>query len=88
MRALEMLNYLGALNDDGELTELGRQMAACVCFYNTGQCWDNVEESEFTNPLLIPVYQVFYGNLQYRQVDKNMDHTLMKNGSEEQNDPF
>ncbi|KAI9912327.1 hypothetical protein PsorP6_006171 [Peronosclerospora sorghi] len=28
MRALEMLNYLGALDDDGELTELGRQMAS------------------------------------------------------------
>jgi pre-mRNA-splicing factor ATP-dependent RNA helicase DHX15/PRP43 len=27
MRALEMLNYLGALDDDGELTELGSQMA-------------------------------------------------------------
>jgi pre-mRNA-splicing factor ATP-dependent RNA helicase DHX15/PRP43 len=27
MRALEMLNYLGALNDDGDLTELGSQMA-------------------------------------------------------------
>lgn len=27
MRALEVLNYLGALDDEGELTELGRQMA-------------------------------------------------------------
>ncbi|KAE8996880.1 putative pre-mRNA-splicing factor ATP-dependent RNA helicase [Phytophthora rubi] len=27
MRALEMLNYLGALDDEGDLTELGRQMA-------------------------------------------------------------
>eukprot|EP00056_Hartaetosiga_gracilis_P013365 m.220646 g.220646 ORF g.220646 m.220646 type:complete len:717 (-) comp13835_c0_seq1:846-2996(-) len=27
MRALELLNYLGALDDDGELTELGRQMS-------------------------------------------------------------
>lgn len=27
MRALETLNYLGALDDDGELTELGHQMA-------------------------------------------------------------
>jgi len=27
MRALEMLNYLGALDDEGELTELGGQMA-------------------------------------------------------------
>jgi pre-mRNA-splicing factor ATP-dependent RNA helicase DHX15/PRP43 len=27
MRALELLNYLGALDDDGELTELGRKMA-------------------------------------------------------------
>lgn len=27
MRALELLNYLGALDDEGELTELGRQMA-------------------------------------------------------------
>lgn len=27
MRALEMLNYLGALDDEGELTKLGRQMA-------------------------------------------------------------
>lgn len=27
MRALETLNYLGALDDDGELTELGNQMA-------------------------------------------------------------
>ncbi|OMJ25972.1 putative pre-mRNA-splicing factor ATP-dependent RNA helicase [Smittium culicis] len=27
MRALELLNYLGALDDDGELTELGAQMA-------------------------------------------------------------
>lgn len=26
MRALELLNYLGALDDEGELTELGRQM--------------------------------------------------------------
>jgi HrpA-like RNA helicase len=25
MRALELLNYLGALNDDGDLTELGTQ---------------------------------------------------------------
>jgi len=28
MRALELLNYLGALDDEGELTELGRQMGA------------------------------------------------------------
>ena len=27
MRALELLNYLGALNDDGDLTELGSMMA-------------------------------------------------------------
>merc|ERR1712176_905789 len=27
MRALEMLNYLGALNDDGDLTDLGSMMA-------------------------------------------------------------
>lgn len=27
MRALELLNYLGALDDDGELTELGRKMS-------------------------------------------------------------
>ena len=27
MRALELLNYLGALNDDGDLTELGSIMA-------------------------------------------------------------
>ena len=27
MRALELLNYLGALNDDGEMTELGFQMS-------------------------------------------------------------
>lgn len=27
MRALELLNYLGALDDEGELTDLGRQMA-------------------------------------------------------------
>jgi pre-mRNA-splicing factor ATP-dependent RNA helicase DHX15/PRP43 len=27
MRALEMLNYLGALDDDGELTDLGRHMS-------------------------------------------------------------
>ncbi|RQM15561.1 hypothetical protein DD237_003847 [Peronospora effusa] len=27
MRALEMLNYLGALSDEGDLTDLGRQMA-------------------------------------------------------------
>ena len=27
MRALELLNYLGALDDDGELTELGSMMA-------------------------------------------------------------
>lgn len=27
MRALELLNYLGALNDDGELTDLGAIMA-------------------------------------------------------------
>ena len=27
MRALELLNYLGALDDDGALTDLGRQMA-------------------------------------------------------------
>lgn len=27
MRALELLNYLAALNDEGEMTELGRMMA-------------------------------------------------------------
>ena len=27
MRALEVLNYLGALDDEGDLTDLGRQMA-------------------------------------------------------------
>lgn len=27
MRALELLNYLGALDDDGELTELGSMMS-------------------------------------------------------------
>ena len=27
MRALELLNYLAALNDEGELTELGSMMA-------------------------------------------------------------
>lgn len=27
MRALEVLNYLGALDDEGEMTDLGRQMA-------------------------------------------------------------
>lgn len=27
MRALELLNYLAALNDDGELTDLGATMA-------------------------------------------------------------
>ena len=27
MRALELLNYLGALNDDGEMTDLGSMMA-------------------------------------------------------------
>ena len=27
MRALELLNYLGALDDEGDLTELGRQMS-------------------------------------------------------------
>lgn len=27
MRALELLNYLGALDDDGEITEVGRKMA-------------------------------------------------------------
>ena len=27
MRALELLNYLAALNDDGDLTELGAMMA-------------------------------------------------------------
>lgn len=27
MRALELLNYLAALNDDGDLTELGSMMA-------------------------------------------------------------
>jgi pre-mRNA-splicing factor ATP-dependent RNA helicase DHX15/PRP43 len=27
MRALELLNYLGALDDEGTLTDLGRQMA-------------------------------------------------------------
>ena len=27
MRALEVLNYLGALDDEGDMTELGRQMA-------------------------------------------------------------
>ena len=27
MRALEMLNYLGALDDEGELTDLGNQMS-------------------------------------------------------------
>ena len=27
MRALELLNYLGALDDEGELTELGEKMA-------------------------------------------------------------
>jgi len=27
MRALEMLNYLGALNDDGEMTDLGKSMS-------------------------------------------------------------
>lgn len=27
MRALELLNYLAAINDDGELTELGSLMA-------------------------------------------------------------
>ena len=27
MRALELLNYLGALDDDGNLTELGSLMA-------------------------------------------------------------
>ena len=27
MRALELLNYLGALDDEGELTELGYQMS-------------------------------------------------------------
>lgn len=27
MRALELLNYLSALNDDGDLTELGSMMA-------------------------------------------------------------
>lgn len=28
MRALELLNYLGALNDEGDLTDFGRKMAA------------------------------------------------------------
>ena len=28
MRALELLNYLGALDDEGNLTPLGNQMAA------------------------------------------------------------
>ena len=28
MRALEQLNYLGAIDDEGEMTDLGRQMAA------------------------------------------------------------
>lgn len=27
MRALEQLNYLGALNDDGELTDIGHKMS-------------------------------------------------------------
>lgn len=27
MRALELLNYLGALDDEGELTPLGHQMS-------------------------------------------------------------
>lgn len=27
MRALELLNFLGALDDEGELTDLGRMMA-------------------------------------------------------------
>jgi HrpA-like RNA helicase len=40
MRALEQLNYLGALDDEGDLTPLGRQMSdfplepqvrVCVC---------------------------------------------------------
>ncbi len=27
MRALELLNYLGAIDDEGELTQVGEQMA-------------------------------------------------------------
>ena len=27
MRALELLNYLGALDDEGELTQVGEQMS-------------------------------------------------------------
>ena len=32
MRALELLNYLGALDDDGNLTELGKMMAEVAWF--------------------------------------------------------
>lgn len=44
MRALELLNYLGALDDDGALTDLGRKMAAfplepekAACIINSPQ---------------------------------------------------
>lgn len=32
MRALEQLNYLGALDDEGDMTDLGRQMAELVSY--------------------------------------------------------
>ena len=38
MRALELLNYLAALDDDGNLTELGRRLYPCfkevLCYYS------------------------------------------------------
>ncbi|KAI4458129.1 atp-dependent rna helicase [Holotrichia oblita] len=43
MRALELLNYLAALDDDGNLTDLGANMLTCFCLdmEDPQWCYDN-----------------------------------------------
>ena len=61
MRALEVLNYLGALDDEGDMTELGRQMAVSkreepflcliefLCSYDMMMC---TQQETYTTPML------------------------------------
>jgi hypothetical protein len=38
MRALELLNYLGALDDDGNLTKVGHSPTSCMLAGVNGSC--------------------------------------------------
>lgn len=75
MRALEQLNYLGALDDEGDLTEFGNHMAAFPLPPDLSACLINSQKWECSADVLSIVAMLANGSNWFMRVkkDRNCD---------------